>query len=293
MSDRIAWVKTIPLMLTAPADAEDQGENGLLTPLGRSKVAMSAEKVQLLEDVSPEIIKLIHGNVHNRGFLVKEFMAYWSRIKQGNFPFSKAKISQKIKELGKWAPCPDEGPMFGKSCWYVSKEVRARYNVLDVATLPNNWSYSLTPKKKIQNKIEKIDGTKQKVKCDKLGEKVEKEIPLITQFTKKLTEEDMKKQLLEKPSYSPLSSKKVSPLNRQPKRVALISLPRCDPAKSPRVSLIDKFLNSDKVIDNRESENDEKNLTNDNDDCIMFTDDVEGLDEKKEATVFSSKTKMS
>lgn len=280
MSDREAWVQAIPLVLTAPADSEHQGENGSIGVLGRHKSAMGAEKVKLLENLSPEIIKLIHGNVHNRGFLVKEFVAHWSKIKQGYFPFSKTKISQKIKELGTWVLCPEEGPMLGKSCWYVSKEVRARYGVLDVATLPNNWSYNLTPKKKIQNQIEKNDGMKQKVKCDKIEEKKEKETPLITQFAKKFTGEDIKKQL-EKSSSSPLSSTKVSSLNRQPKRVALISLPRYEPAKSPRVSLIDKFLSSDKVIAEQELESVRKNVTEDNDDCIMITDDVEVKDEEK------------
>lgn len=202
-------------------------------------------------------------------------MTYWSKKDDSNDNYiSKASLLQKIRDIGKWMPCPDEGPMHSKACWYVHEEIRKKY-VNEELSLPNQWSYTLIPKKKrndnslqIVEKVEKEDKDKER-----------KNAPLITQFTKKITQEEMKKQLTVKPNYtgSQTTSQSKSTI-KLPKRARLISVKRGEELpKTSRENLLKDFVNV-KADDKSSLEN------NDSDDVIILcTKNNENKDEKKES----------
>lgn len=90
----------------------------------------------------PDLIRLINGNPKNSKFLAKEFSAYLAKNNQPRREYSFASITAKIKELGSYQTCPEEGPMFKKMCWYVPIDTRKRYDLNDL-TIPNTWSYTI------------------------------------------------------------------------------------------------------------------------------------------------------
>lgn len=94
----------------------------------------------------PDLIRLINGNQNNCNFLVREFQAHINKMQQGQREYSNKSIKEKIKELAFWQACPEQGPMFGKKCWYVSRDTCKRYGVNDVQ-LPNAWVYTIPPRK--------------------------------------------------------------------------------------------------------------------------------------------------
>lgn len=202
-------------------------------------------------------------------------MTYWSKRDDSNGNYiSKASLLQKIRDIGKWMPCPDEGPMHSKACWYVHEEIRKKY-VNEELSLPNQWSYTLIPKKKrndnslqIVEKVEKEDKDKER-----------KNAPLITQFTKKITQEEMKKQLTVKPNYTGSQTTSQSkPTIKLPKRARLISVKRGEELpKTSRENLLKDFVNA--KADDKSSLED-----NDSDDVVILcTKNNENKDEKKES----------
>lgn len=198
---------------------------------------------------------------------MKEFMTYWSKKEDAakdNY-ISKASLLQKIRDIGKWMPCPEEGPMHTKACWYVHEEIRKEYVSEEELSLPNRWTYTLIPKKKRNDNSQ-------------IGEKVEREdrdkerrsVPLITQFTKKITQEEMKKQLAVKPNYTASQSSKPA---KPPKRARLISVKRGEELpKMSRENLLKDFVNDDaKVVEDKDSD----------DVIVLCTKSNENNDEKK------------
>ncbi|XP_066994100.2 chromatin assembly factor 1 subunit A-B [Anabrus simplex] len=217
------------------------------------------KKRKFPEEATPALIKLIHGNVNGRVFLVKEFLAYLkkeaacsntdgsiteevksevfekdganfkpetpekdgasvkseSSEKNGaNVPandtgISKKSIANKIKELSSWIPCPEEGVMQGRSCWYVPAEIRASFGLEDFKLPNKSWSYCLVPKRELDfsNPVTPPAPT-----CEVI-EKPTKVLPLITKFTKKMTSEELQKQLLQSPgdNMKGLPNKKHTP----------------------------------------------------------------------------------
>lgn len=103
---------------------------------------------KITDDEIKDLIRLVHGNTHNRQFLVKEFRAF--RIKKNEKfiedlkELSNVAINLKIKEIANWMKCPEEGPMFNKHCWYVAPEQLIANDVKDLK-LPNTWKYILPP----------------------------------------------------------------------------------------------------------------------------------------------------
>lgn len=250
----------IPINLQSTADNESLNGSECGTPSGRMSSGPGAKKTRVPEEAVPDLIRLVHGNVNGRGFLIKEFMCFWT--KKNDLRVSKVSLSKKIREISRWTACPEEGPMHQKNCWFVSEDVRKKYLNAEDCSLPNRWNYILTPKKRIevaadiQEKIEKDD---------KEREKEKKSVPLITQFTKKFTQEEMKKQLSEVPA-----TKSTATVNK--KRVALISVGRGEKfPKSPRMSLLNKFM----VGDNTNNATTTKKM----DDDIIILDDDENKDE--------------
>lgn len=100
----------------------------------------------------PALITLVHGNQNKRVFLTNEFSEFLKKSRGGDnndenppatetaeFPrpstpstsgpnplvqkwpglptASRISISNKIKELAVWGPCPEEGPFYGRQCW--------------------------------------------------------------------------------------------------------------------------------------------------------------------------------
>lgn len=249
-----------------------------------------------MEEAMPDLIRLLHYNPHGRGFLVKEFIEFWSKKREGEKPLPKMKVQQKFQEIAKRITCSEPGPMHGKACWYANDEIRTKYLGEEKLNVLNNWTYCLTPKKK-NIAVEAVEKADEK---EKEKEKEKKTVPLITQFTKTLTAEEMQKQLLadkvstptskalektltpttklaENPTTSTSGAKATPPLNRPPKRASLISVPRGEPfPKSPRVSLMDKFVTKDNLnTGSTKGDDKSKKADLDDDDCMIIDDSDE------------------
>lgn len=190
MSARQAWVNNIPIIFPSSASPEeDISANSECKTPTHQQSARGAKKTKFPDEALPDLIRLMHGNRHGRHILMKEFMTFWS--KEGGSHLSKVSVLSKINEIADKIACPEEGPMHLKSCWYVPENIRKQYLPDIELSLPNRWKYILIPSRKADT---------QNVAADK-GEKEEKEkekkhVPLITQFTKKITQDEMKKQLI-------------------------------------------------------------------------------------------------
>lgn len=80
---------------------------------------VSNKRVNITEDEVPDLIRLIHGNMNNKNFLVNEFREFRAKKHEGekNFRvFSNVSVTKKLKELGEYKACPEEGPMLNKLC---------------------------------------------------------------------------------------------------------------------------------------------------------------------------------
>lgn len=188
----------------------------------------------------PNLLKLLHGNSNTRKFLLDEFLAYWSTLPDRP-KISRNCLDKRIREVAEWK-VSEEVPTQGfRSCWKVPEHIQKQYLGEEKLELPNGWNYILPPKKKeVPAEVEKDD-------------KEKKSLPLITQYAKKLSQEEMRQQLTPPSGPNPK------------KRVVLTTLTKSEPTpRSPRVSLIDKF-----VI------NGPKPVVNDNDDDIMIIEDDE------------------
>lgn len=252
LTARQAWVRETPIILSSSADLEALA-NSDIPSASKKQSTPGSKKTRVPDDALPDLIRLIHGNSHGRNFLTKEFIIFWQKKNphvQGHL--SKSSVGQKIGELARRVACPEEGPMHLKTCWYVSEETRKRYLSEDLP-LPNQWSYALTPnRKKIIETleiVEKIDKDKDSDREKELKDKEKKTVPLITQFTKKITQEEMKQQLSVKPIGSPKMS--ITP-NKPAKRAVLISVGRGE--QFPNASIVNAFSkvahNSKSIVNN-------------------------------------------
>ena len=237
------------MLLQSTTDNESFHGSECGTPSRRlSSTGPGARKTRVPEEAMPDLIRLVHGNINGRGFLVKEFMSYWTN--RNDLRVSKVSLSKKIREIATWAVCTEEGPMYQKTCWYVNTEVRKKYLGDEDCGLPNRWTYTLMPRRRVEVPVDVPEKLDKDVK-EKEKDKEKKSVPLITQFTKKITQEEMKKQLTEKSA-----TKSTPPLNRPAKRVSLISVGRGEQfPKSSRVSLLDKFVTGESSNVNSESQN--------------------------------------
>lgn len=276
LSARQAWVNNIPIIFPSSTSPEEDISTSTecKTPTHQQSVR-GAKKTKLPDEALPDLIRLVHGNRYGRHVLMREFMTFWS--KKGGGHLSKVSVLSKINEIAERIACPEEGPMHLKSCWYVPEDIRKQYLPDVELSLPNRWKYILTPSRKkdtltiVTEKVEKEERDKEKEK---------KHVPLITQFTKKITQEEMKKQLAksdqeetkkqstarpdqeesrkqlttkpdEEETKKQLASKsdqisvlpKLPPLQRPPKRATLISVGRGEqfPERS-RENMLAKFV---------------------------------------------------
>ncbi|XP_059487708.1 chromatin assembly factor 1 subunit A-B [Neocloeon triangulifer] len=176
-------------------------------------------KLRVPDEAVSDFIRLLHGNTKNRHYLVKEFISYWDRKMHPDIDpdaenveervlISMGNANKKLRELAVWQACPDEGPIQGRMCWWVSKEEREKNNLTDLP-LPNAWSYILKPaakRSKIPKAVEKKteDAKKEQFPMEGAATTPEPEAPetppkiqgtLITKFTKVLTPEERQRQV--------------------------------------------------------------------------------------------------
>lgn len=198
---------------------------------------------KISEGMIPDLIRLVHGNTNSRGFLAHEFQMFISKSsnqihspekeegpKNAPVPVSKLSIAKKIKDISKWMSCPEEGPMLGKMCWFITKEVREQFKV--EMELPNQWSYALTPKRRSEVAKKEIPKTPQQPKVNpELVKSAAKEPAVekkdgafdITKFTKKLTQEERNKQFVSAiPTPSVLNNGNDKEVPQVKKRVSLL-----------------------------------------------------------------------
>nr|CAD7394311.1 unnamed protein product [Timema cristinae] len=233
-----------------------EGETSSPTSPGQNsrlaKTPNTGSKSRKFPDTAvPELIKLVHGNLNSRVFLLREFLAHLDKQhslnnSQSTTPdtdprqadeashtvaLSKKSISNKIKEIARWQPCPEEGPMFGRMCWYVLKEFRSENNLSDLALLNKEWKYTLKPRRlelDPQSAAVLSPATEPSPKISgKPGQ-------LITKFTRVLSTEEHKKRLkLASEEWLTKQSKQqvtISPVKKTKKK--LVYLSSTSPTKS-------------------------------------------------------------
>ena len=89
------------------------------------------------EEAMPDLIRLVHANINNKNFLVKEFLSFWSK-KEENLPIPKSKVLQKIQEIAEY----QKSETLARKCWMVKSEFLKKYEVTE-PEIPNKWDYVL------------------------------------------------------------------------------------------------------------------------------------------------------
>lgn len=191
LSARQAWVNNIPIILPSSSSPEEDTSTNIECKTPSQQSVKGPKKTKFPDEALPDLIRLVHGNRHGRHILMREFMTFWSK-KSGSH-LSKVSVLSKISEIADRIACPEEGPMHLKSCWYIPEGIRKQYLPDIKLSLPNCWKYILVPSQKSDSQNVITDKTE---KEEKDKEKEKKHIPLITQFTKKITQGDIKKQLV-------------------------------------------------------------------------------------------------
>ena len=102
-------------------------------------------KIESDESVK-ELIRLVHGNVNKRKFIIREYQAY--RLKRFRDDpeyqeYSVKSVDDKMSEISDYKTCPDDGPLFGRKCWYVKPEIMKKFFGDEQLPIPNQWSYVL------------------------------------------------------------------------------------------------------------------------------------------------------
>lgn len=171
------WVETKPIILRKSEEISDTAASANTTPSSSKKTS------KFPESGVPLLISMIHGNTCKRKKISQKFLLHWkdeeNQVSHGDNSvnmLTKTCVDKKIKELSAWQECPEEGPLFGRNCWYVKKEYREKYD-LNNLPLPNKWDDLITIS----------DGNPESAKKEPP--------PLITKYTKVLTEEERKSQL--------------------------------------------------------------------------------------------------
>lgn len=193
------------------------------------------------DEMIPDLIKLVHGNTNNRGFLAKEFQKFISsknsitsnsesipaiEEKSNVKELSNVSVARKIKELSTWMPCPEQGAMYSRMCWFVEKEIREKFNMANLQ-LPNDWSYLLVPRKRTDSSKKEKPNTENNTLNKESPPKKESNFN-IKKFTKTLTQEERHKQFTPQATANPsdektdeIKNKQVHTPNVEKKRVSL------------------------------------------------------------------------
>ncbi|RLU19046.1 hypothetical protein DMN91_009404 [Ooceraea biroi] len=268
LSARRAWVRCVPITLPSSTTTEDDSSANAecKTPTQSTR---GPKKTKFPNEALADLIRLLHGNTHGRHFLMREFMTFWNRKDDGTL--SKVSVLQKINEVAKRIACPEKGPMHLKSCWYVSSDIRKQCLPDDEElSLPNRWTYILTPSRK--SNTQDVADKPEKEEREKEKEKERKHVPLITQFAKKITQEEMKRQLTrpegeetsKQPTQKLLSqvTSKLPSLQRPPKRATLISVGRGEqfPEKSRILAISINKKQEEEASTSKEKSDDDNDI---------------------------------
>ncbi|XP_050452579.1 chromatin assembly factor 1 subunit A-B [Cataglyphis hispanica] len=290
LTARQAWISNTPIVVLPSISSEEDILAGPECKTPTQQSVRGPKKTKFPDEALPDLIRLLHGNTHGRRFLMKEFITFWS--KNGGSQLSKVSVLSKINEVANRIACPEEGPMHLKSCWYISEDIRKQYLPDERLSLPNSWTYILTPSRKSDTQDISIDKAE---KEEKEKEQEKKHIPLITQFTKKITQEEMKKQLtksVQEETKKQLTAKpdqisvpsKLPPLDSQrpPKRATLLSVGRGEqfPEKS-RENMLAKFIGLNKRKE-EEASSSEKMIADSDDVLFVESIDMKKVDQKND-----------
>lgn len=102
------------------------------------------KKAKVTDDHLPDLIRLVHGNLHSRKFLVDEFAAFRQKHYGEQEDFVELhQVASKIKEISEYRQISQDG-MPKCSGWWVKPEVLEKFQLTDLP-LPNAWEYTLTP----------------------------------------------------------------------------------------------------------------------------------------------------
>lgn len=179
-----------------------------------------------------ELIRLVHGNTNSKKYIIREFQAY--RLKNFHMnadfqEFSVKSVDEKMLEVADYKSCPDDGPLFGKKCWYVKSEVVKQYFGDEKLPLPNQWNYILEKEVKEKKPKQNDDNKKESREVSPM-ESTTVEQPAVQNLVKE-----------SKPSQAPRTAVN----NSGKKRVQLLmSLPRGTRVdEDKKNSLISQFLN--------------------------------------------------
>lgn len=193
-----------------------------------------------------ELMKLVHGNINNKRFIIKEFQAY--RLK--NFhkdpdfqEFSIKSVEEKMMEISEYKTCPEEGSMFGKKCWLVKQEALIEHHGEKKLPLPNEWTYILEKEVKERKPRQSTDPTRKEESPDKVQSEVQQR-PADEKPIQRSPVSAVKKLLPHEPLVSSLKRPQSSPSNVPKKRVQLlISVPPGQEiSQSKKNNLISQYL---------------------------------------------------
>lgn len=122
-------------------ESEDEAPKTTKTPQPKQPV-----RAKFNDIILRDLIRLVHGNVNSKKFIIKEFQAY--RLKNFHktadfLELTVKSVEEKFSEICEYKSCPEEGPMFGKKCWYVKESFILELFGDEKLKLPNEWNYTL------------------------------------------------------------------------------------------------------------------------------------------------------
>ena len=165
-----------------------------------AKVTSKAVKLKNVPDEAvPDLIRLVHGNINNKVFLAKEFIAFWNKqtgseaegnednsatpSTKGSSGLSKKKVIDKIQEIAEYKKNPEA---VGR-CWMVKEEFLTKYEISSSAT--NEWKYLLEQPNKT-GASEDVPGSRPESPSNKTVASPAPTNLLMDRYMKVLTEEE-------------------------------------------------------------------------------------------------------
>lgn len=213
--------------------------------------------------------QLVHGSSRSKVLLVREFSVYWKRRvgalsprkadpssppgtpATGEAPqqpagqiLSKKKICDKLMEIAEYGRCAVEGPLLNRCCWQVKPEVLAA--LPEQPPLPNQWKWitkaavkreSVTPV--LQAGAPSPLAAPAQAVATASGQKPRASVALITKFTKKVTAEEARRELLSPPQ----AKRKIVPTQLSSPQLSVTPTASPDARQTPKPShRISKFF---------------------------------------------------
>lgn len=215
------------------AEHEDDAEKVAVPPKFHNRAKFNDGSVK-------ELMKLVHGNINNKKFIIREFQAYRLKNfhKDADFQeFVVKSVDEKMMEISDYKTCPEEGSMFGKKCWLVKPEAMLEHYGEEKLKIPNEWTYIL-------EKGVKEKKSRQPTNAEAGNKKEDLPLPVPVPVAAKTEVPDEKLKPVEMPQQTPSST-----LNVVKKRVQLLmSVPRGQEiSQSKKNNLISQYLKGSQV----------------------------------------------